>query len=103
MVERNATAAIYLSRFSDGLAKEIKGWCEGSCDRGAFIATTEENLTAAVRFALVLQRVARLRASSREVDVRGVGSELMRIRVALGHVTKQGRDGPGASARRRAG
>ena len=87
MAERNATAAVYLSRFPDGLAKEIKGWCEGSCERGPFIATTEENLAAAVRLVLVLQRVARLRASNREVDVRGVESEITTIRVALGHVT----------------
>jgi hypothetical protein len=87
MAERNATAGIYLSRFQDHLAKEIKGWCEGACDRGPFIATTEENLTAAVRLVLVLQRLARLRAASREVEVRGVENEITRIRLALRHVT----------------
>src|SRR2546422_7304167 len=44
MAERNANAAIYLSRSMDGLAKEIGDWADGSCGQGPYVATTVDNL-----------------------------------------------------------
>ena len=61
-------SAIYVSRTPDGLGKEIGEWAEGTCDRGAFVACAHPNLVTALRFLVVHERLARLRASQPEVD-----------------------------------
>lgn len=39
MAERDASAAIYLSRYPEGLGKEIGDWAGGSCEYGHWVAT----------------------------------------------------------------
>jgi len=83
MIERDATLAVYLSRSRAGLAKEIGDWAEGACERGLFVATTEEHLTTAIRFLFVHHRLAAARVAKREIDMQAIDSQLDRIRAAL--------------------
>jgi hypothetical protein len=86
MAERNSNAAIYLSRFRDGLAKEIGEWSEGGCESGPWIATTYEHLTSAVRFLVAQQQLAAMRKSRPEIDAAAVEAQLGRIRTSLARV-----------------
>jgi len=86
MAERCATYAIYLSRNLDGLAQELGEWAEGVCDRGPWVACTDEHLRTAVRFLLVQWAVARKRAVKPTLDVSAVQAQIERIRTALGRV-----------------
>ncbi len=87
MPEREANAAIYLSHVRDGLAKEIDEWAEGQCERGPFVTTTHEHLATALRFLIVQQRLAALRASNPEIDLSVVEAQIGRIRTSLGRIT----------------
>lgn len=88
METRNATAAIYVSRTTDGLAQEIGDWAEGVCERGRWIACTGCHVLTAIRFLLVQDHIARLRQESREIDASSVDSQLQRIRTALDRTKK---------------
>jgi hypothetical protein len=87
MAERNANAAIYLSRSRNGLAKEIGEWAEGTGERGFWIATTDEHLFIALRFVVVHHRLTRATESLPEVDRAGLEAQIERIRTALKRVT----------------
>jgi hypothetical protein len=83
MSERGANAAIYVSRSREGLAAEVGDWAEGQCDRGPWIATTHEHLFVAIRFILILHRMATLAESADAVDLGAVEGQVSRIRTAL--------------------
>ena len=86
MAERGANSAIYLSRTQQGLARDIGEWGEGECDRGPWIATTHEFLFVAIRFLLVLNRLANMREPQAAVDLAAVDGQIARIRTALRRV-----------------
>jgi hypothetical protein len=86
MVERDARAAVYVSRFRDGLAKEIGDWAEGISDRGPWVACTEEHLMTAIRLLLVQSKLVAERAQSTACDIVFVQAQLQRIRTSLGHI-----------------
>ncbi|MGD0497033.1 MAG: hypothetical protein ABSC23_01210 [Bryobacteraceae bacterium] len=86
MAERGATYAMYLSRKREGLGQELGEWAEGACDRGPWVACTDEHLTTAVRFLLVQWGMARKRAARLAPDVSAVRTQIERIRTALGRV-----------------
>lgn len=81
--ERNATAAIYLSRERQGLANEIGEWAEGQCSNGSFVACTHEHLVTALRFLAAQKKLNDLRASRQDVDGPRISAQLTRIRTAL--------------------
>jgi len=58
MAERGTAYAIYLSRSREGLGQELGEWAEGVCDRGPWVACTNEHLVTAMRFLLVQWGVA---------------------------------------------
>jgi len=86
MIERDARAAIYLSRSSDGLAKEIGEWAEGETERGPWVACTDEHLITALRFLIVLERLRELRSMTPEIDAGSVLAQLQRIRMSVERV-----------------
>jgi hypothetical protein len=86
MSERGATAAIYVSKQSDGLGKEIGDWAEGATNRGPFVACTHNNLFTALRFLMVQERLAQLRATLPEIDSAQLESQIQRIRTSLDRV-----------------
>lgn len=86
MSERGANAAIYVSKQSDGLAKEIGDWAEGATSRGAFVACVHTNLFTALRFLLVQERIAQLRATVPEIDSAQIEIQIQRIRTSLDRV-----------------
>lgn len=86
MAERQAGAAVYVSRTRDGLAKEIGEWAEGECEHGPWVACTDEHLTTALRFTVVRERLAALRAAAPEVNAASIEAQLQRIRTALARV-----------------
>jgi hypothetical protein len=87
IAERNADCGIYLSRSQSGLSsREIGDWGEGSCNYGTWIACTHEHLLTAVRFLVVQQRLAALRAATPQVDSACVEQQLKAIRTALGRI-----------------
>jgi len=83
MAERAAAAGVYLSRTSDGLAKEVADWAEGACDRGLFVACTNEHLISAVRFLLVSKRLEAMRASTPTINTASIEAQLQRAKTAL--------------------
>ena len=86
MVERQADAAVYVSRSGDGLAKEIGEWAEGESERGPWVACTNDHLITAFRFLIVQERLKHLRASAPEVDAGSIMTQLQRIRTTLDRV-----------------
>lgn len=83
MAERNATAAIYLSRDRQGLANEIGEWAEGECGSGCFVACTHDHLNTALRFLVVQKKLGELRAAQQDVDGPRILAQLTRVRAAL--------------------
>jgi hypothetical protein len=83
MVERGACAAVYLSRGRDGLAKEIGEWAEGSCERGSWVACTDEHLITAIRFLAVQWAMSRKRTGTVDLDAAGASNQIERIRIAI--------------------
>ena len=86
MVSRGAGAAVYLSRYREGLAKSLGEWAEGVCDRGPWVACTEEHLTTAIRFLFVQWRVAQKRTLTPTLDASAAVDQIRRIRAALGRI-----------------
>ena len=87
MAERGAGAAVFVSCTSDGFAKEIGEWAEGECEHGRFVACTHDHLITAIRFLIVQERLAALRAASPEVDSSSIGGQIQRVRTSLARVT----------------
>ena len=86
MAQRQATAAIYLSRTSEGLAKEIGEWGEGQLERGQWVATTHEHLVTAVRFLIVQKQLEVVRSSQQEINPVSLKGQLERIRTTLSRI-----------------
>jgi hypothetical protein len=80
---RGANAAIFLSRYSDGFAREIGEWGEGVCQHGTWIATTHENLKVAIRMLIVQQRFKEQVTFEPKIDTMAVSKSLQRIRDTL--------------------
>lgn len=87
MAQHGASAAIFLSRFREGLAQEIGEWAEGECDRGSWVATTHELLTLALRFLIMQQRLTALRASQPEINAIALSDQIARMRTTLKRIT----------------
>jgi hypothetical protein len=83
MAERNANAAVYVTRSREGLGREIGEWCEGLVDRGPYVACTDDHLCTALRFVIVQHRFTELKASLPEVDAELIGLQIARIRTSL--------------------
>jgi hypothetical protein len=83
MTERTANAAVYLSREPEGLGREVGDWCEGECDLGPWVATTDKHLMTAIRFLLALHRLRTLRSDQPELDGAAIENQIQRIRTAL--------------------
>jgi hypothetical protein len=86
MAERSAHAAIYLSRGQEGLGREVSDWCEGECDSGSWIATTDPHLQTAIRFLVVLHRLRTLQSHRAELDSAAIENQIQRIRTALNRI-----------------
>jgi len=86
MVERDACGGIYLSRSTEGLAKEIGDWAEGTCEYGPWIATTDEHLLTALRFLLGLRRLEEIKSAKPEIDASVIEDQIKRIRTSLDRV-----------------
>jgi len=87
MSRRGASAAIYVSRGREGLAREIGEWAEGAVTKGPWIACTHEHLITAIRFLLVQERIRTLRAAMPEVDASSIETQLQTVRTTLSRVT----------------
>lgn len=87
MAQRGASAAIFLSRFREGLAQEIGEWAEGENDQGSWVATTHDLLTLAIRFLIMQQRLTALRASQPEINAIALSDQLQRMRTTLKRIT----------------
>jgi hypothetical protein len=88
MEVRQAGAAIYLSRTTSGLAREMGEWGEGMSDRGPWIACTGPQLLTALRFLIVQVRLARQRAHCADIDSQSIEVQLQRVRTSLERVKK---------------
>jgi hypothetical protein len=86
MIEREACAAIYLSRYQEGLAKEIGDWAEGGCDSGPWVATTDDHLITSLRFLLAQRKLEEIKSGKPEVDTSLVEDQIKRIRTSLGRI-----------------
>jgi hypothetical protein len=86
MAERGANAAIYVSKHTDGLGKEIGDWAEGATGLGPFVACTHLNLLTALRFLMVQERIAQLRAVLPEIDSTQMETQIRRVRTSLDRV-----------------
>ncbi len=87
MAERNANAAIFLTKTQDGLAKEIGDWAEGVTERGNFVATVHHNLTVAIRLLIAQQKLHDLHTIKSDIDPAIVENQLERIRTSLKRIT----------------
>src|SRR5262249_22954608 len=72
----------------NGLAHELGEWGEGSCQRGSWIACTGMQLLTAVRFLIVQDRLARVRAQSLDIDSQSIEAQLQRVRTSLDRIKK---------------
>lgn len=80
---RGANGAIFLSRYSDGFAREIGEWGEGVCQHGTWIATIHENFKVAIRMLIVQQRFKEQVTFEPKIDTMAVSKSLQRIRDTL--------------------
>jgi predicted nucleic acid-binding Zn-ribbon protein len=86
MAERESSAAIYLSRYPEGLAKEIGDWAEGTCEYGPWVATTDEHLFTSLRFLVAQKRLEEIKSSRPEIDASAVEDQIKRIKVSLSRI-----------------
>lgn len=84
---RQANAAIFLCRSSNGLAQEIGEWGEGACGQGLWVATTHHLLPTAIRFLVVQQKLELQRTSQQGIDTNSVEAQIQRIRTTLKRIT----------------
>jgi hypothetical protein len=86
MAERKATSAIYLSKTAVGLGAEVGEWADGTTDSGPFVACTHENLSIAIRWLIVQNRIAQADKSAVAVDSTTILQQVQRIRTSLERV-----------------
>lgn len=86
MSERQASAAVYLSRDLAGLGKELGDWAEGAGPQGPWLACTADHLITALRFLIVQRRLEEIRASRPEVDAFALQAQIRRIRTSLDRI-----------------
>lgn len=84
---RQANAAIFLCRSSNGFAQEIGEWGEGACGQGLWVATTHHLLPTAIRFLVVQQKFELQRTSQQGIDTNSVETQIQRIRTTLKRIT----------------
>lgn len=87
MAQRGANAAIFLSRFREGLAQEIGEWAEGEGNQGSWVATTHDLLTLAIRYLIMQQRLSVLRASQPDINAIALSAQIERMRTTLKRIT----------------
>jgi hypothetical protein len=86
MAERKAGAAVYLSKSSAGLATEVGEWADGTTDYGPFVACTHQNLSIAIRWLIIQNRIAQADKNAAPVDSVAILHQIQRIRTALDRV-----------------
>jgi hypothetical protein len=86
MLERNAGAAVYVSKTRAGLGMEIGEWADGMTASGPFVSCTHENLRIALRWLIIQKRMARIQEHAVEVDAATIGRQIQRIRTALDRI-----------------
>lgn len=91
MAERKSTAAIYLSKTAAGLAAEVGEWADGTTDGGPFVACTHENLSIAIRWLIVQNRIMQVNKSAVAVDSASILQQVQRIRTVLERVKTMNR------------
>lgn len=91
MAERKATAAIYLSKTAAGLAAEVGEWADGTTDAGPFVACTHENLSIAIRWLIVQNRITQSNKGAEAVDSTAILQQIQRIRTSLERVKTMNR------------
>jgi hypothetical protein len=91
MAERKATSAIYLSKTAAGLATEVGEWADGTTDAGPFVACTHDNLSIAIRWLIVQNRIAQANKNAVAVDSAAILQQLQRIRTSLDRVKTMNR------------
>jgi hypothetical protein len=91
MAERKATAAIYLSKTKAGLAAEIGEWADGTTDCGPFVACSHENLSVAIRWLIIQNRISQADKSTAVVDPGAILQQVQRIRTSLDRVKTMNR------------
>lgn len=91
MAERKATSAIYLSKMAAGLAAEVGEWADGTTDAGPFVACIHENLSIAIRWLIVQNRIAQANKSTVAVDSAMILQQVQRIRTSLDRVKTMNR------------
>lgn len=83
MHKRSAQGAVYVTHTRAGLGVEIGDWAEGRTQSGPYVATTNEQLSIAVRWVVALLRLEAARSAVTSIDIPGVEPQLRRIRNAL--------------------
>lgn len=83
MATRDCEYGIYLGKDTDTFAKEIGDWAEGECEKGRWVATTHANLTMALRYLMVVRRLAEIKDGSEEIDTDAIRLQLDRIKVSF--------------------
>jgi hypothetical protein len=91
MAERRATSGVYLSKTAAGLAAEIGEWADGGTDAGPFVACTHENLSIALRWLIVQNRLAQADKGAVAVDSAAILQQVQRIRTSLDRVKTMNR------------
>jgi hypothetical protein len=91
MTERKATSAIYLSKTAAGLAAEVGEWADGTTDAGPFVACTHENLSIAIRWLIVQNRITQANKGAVAVDSAAILQQVQRIRTSLERVKTMNR------------
>jgi len=80
MAERKANAAVYLSKTAAGLAAEVGEWADGTADSGPFVACTHENLSIAIRWLIIQNRLVQTNQTAVAVDSTAILQQVQRIR-----------------------
>jgi hypothetical protein len=91
MAERKATAGVYLSKTTAGLAAEIGEWADGATECGPFVACTHVNLSIAIRWLITQSRIAVVNQSAVAVDSTAILQQVQRIRTSLDRVKTMNR------------
>jgi hypothetical protein len=91
MAERKATSAIYLSKTVAGLAAEIGEWADGTTDFGPFVACSHENVSIAIRWLIIQNRISQVDKSTTAVDPTAILQQVQRIRTSLDRVKTMNR------------
>ena len=87
MAERKANAAIYVSRSSEGLGKEVGEFDRGVTEAGPWIAITHPYLRAALVLLVGEHKMLAKRDTTADVDVAAVEDQIQRMQTSLKRVT----------------